>query len=356
MRLGVFLPTGNDGWILSRNSPHYMPTFDLNKSIVSRAEAFGLSIGLGMLTFRGYGGETEHWDYTSEPLTQTAALLAATTSMQIFATCGVLALHPAMVARMAATIDDVAPGRFGLNIVTGWHRAEYAQMGMWPGDNWFQTRYDYATEWASIFRDLTDTGHTDFKGRYIEVSDCKMGFRPRGGIKIAAAGQSGKGREFAGRFADYNFTSAIDRSSIEAANSQIRASTSRDVRVLSQRMVILDDTDDLAKKRVDYYEDGADLGAIATLKGENDLDPTHADRLRMRGDRLAIDGGNMANLYAGSPKTVARKINELASIGGLEGLLFSFDDFVEGLDRFGTEVVPLLDFDISAGGGPVRSA
>ena len=29
----------------------------------------------------------------------------------------------------AATIDDVAPGRFGLNIVAGWNRAEYQQMG-----------------------------------------------------------------------------------------------------------------------------------------------------------------------------------------------------------------------------------
>ncbi|GIR91783.1 MAG: hypothetical protein CM15mP92_2470 [Halieaceae bacterium] len=33
---------------------------------------------------------------------------------------------------MIATIDDISDGRCGLNIVTGWNRPEYAQMGMWP--------------------------------------------------------------------------------------------------------------------------------------------------------------------------------------------------------------------------------
>jgi hypothetical protein len=44
---------------------------------------------------------------------------------------------PAVVARMASTIDSIAPGRFGINIVTGWQMAEYDQMGMWPGNDYF---------------------------------------------------------------------------------------------------------------------------------------------------------------------------------------------------------------------------
>ena len=34
---------------------------------------------------------------------------------------------------MAATIDDISGGRFGINLVTGWQKAEYSQMGLWPG-------------------------------------------------------------------------------------------------------------------------------------------------------------------------------------------------------------------------------
>lgn len=353
MRLGVFLPTGNDGWISSETAPHYKPTYELNREIVLRAERIGFSLGLGMISFRGYGGTTDHWLYTSEPITQTAAVLASTSSMQIFASVGVLSMHPAMAARMAATADDVAPGRFGLNITTGWHRAEYAQMGMWPGDDYFGYRYDYATEWATVFRELVETGRSSFRGKHFQLEDCQMGMRPKQPIKIAAAGASPRGREFAGAYADFNFTMATDREGIEEANAQIRevaAARGRDVRVLSTRSIILDDTDELARKRIDLYNDGADEEALANERGHYAIDTTGtsssaiAQRIRTH---LAVDPES-PGLFAGSARTVADKLNGLAAIGGLDGVLFSFDDFLEGLDRFRSQVMPLLDFDISS--------
>ena len=32
MQLGVFIPIGNNGWLISTTSPQYKPTFDLNKT------------------------------------------------------------------------------------------------------------------------------------------------------------------------------------------------------------------------------------------------------------------------------------------------------------------------------------
>jgi pyrimidine oxygenase len=31
---GVFIPIGNNGWLISENSPQYMPTWELNKNVV----------------------------------------------------------------------------------------------------------------------------------------------------------------------------------------------------------------------------------------------------------------------------------------------------------------------------------
>jgi pyrimidine oxygenase len=352
MKLGLFLPTGNDGWISSENAPHYLPSFELNRDLVLAAEKLGFTYGLGMITFRGYGGKTDHWKYTSEPVTQTAAVLAATTTMQIFASVGVLSQHPAMVARMAATIDDVAPGRFCLNITTGWHRAEYAQMGMWPGDDYFGYRYDYATEWATIFRDLTNTGFSDFKGKYFQLDECQMGMRPKAPIKVAAAGASERGRQFAAEFADFNFTMATDEASIAEARAQIQAvaaARGRDVRVMTQRMVIVDDTDELARKKVEHINAGADIEALENEKGNYAIDKTGtssssvAQRMKTH---LAVDPAG-PSLFIGSPRTIADKFNKLAALGGLEGVLLSFDDFREGLGQFGRDVLPLIDFDIS---------
>lgn len=352
MRLGVFLPTGNNGWIISENSPQYMPTYELNRGVVSRAEAMGFSFGLGMVTFRGYGGKTEHWNYTAETISQTAAILATTTSMQIFASVGILSLHPAMVARMAATINDVAPGRFGINITTGWHRAEYAQMGMWPGDEYFGYRYEYATEYATILRELWATGRSDFQGEYFQLDDCRLGASVPIEIPVAAAGASARGRQFAAEFADFNFTMAYDKESIEAANAQLGEAASlsgRDVRVLSSRMVIIDDSDELAMKKIAHYNAGADAEALANQKGHyaTDAKGTSSSAAAKSIQTYQAVDPNGPSLFAGSPRTVAQKFNELAAMGGLEGVLMDFDDFGAGLDRFGEEVIPLLDFDIA---------
>jgi pyrimidine oxygenase len=90
-----------------------------------------------MIKMRGYGGVTEHWDYNLESFTLMAGLAAVTNKIMLFASVPVLVLPPAVVARMGSTIDSIAPGRFGINIVTGWQTAEYDQMRLWPGPDYF---------------------------------------------------------------------------------------------------------------------------------------------------------------------------------------------------------------------------
>lgn len=36
MKIGVFVPIGNNGWLISTHAPQYMPTFELNKAIVQK--------------------------------------------------------------------------------------------------------------------------------------------------------------------------------------------------------------------------------------------------------------------------------------------------------------------------------
>ena len=42
MELGVFIPIGNNGWLISTTSPQYMPTFDLNRDVVRKGRALRL--------------------------------------------------------------------------------------------------------------------------------------------------------------------------------------------------------------------------------------------------------------------------------------------------------------------------
>ena len=46
MDVGVFIPIGNNGWLISKTSPQYKPSFDMNKEIVQKAEQYDLDFAL----------------------------------------------------------------------------------------------------------------------------------------------------------------------------------------------------------------------------------------------------------------------------------------------------------------------
>ena len=117
MNIGVFIPIGNNGWLISKNAPQYMPTFELNREITQKAEGYGFDFALSMIKLRGFGGETEFWEHNLESFTLMAGLAAVTSKIQLFATAATLTMPPAIVARMASTIDSISNGRFGVNLL-----------------------------------------------------------------------------------------------------------------------------------------------------------------------------------------------------------------------------------------------
>ncbi len=72
-----------------------------------------------MIKLRGFGGQSEFWDHNLESFTLMAGLAAVTKQIQLYASVAVLTIPPAIVARMASTIDSISGGRFGINIVSG---------------------------------------------------------------------------------------------------------------------------------------------------------------------------------------------------------------------------------------------
>ncbi len=67
MDVGIFIPIANNGWMMSVNAPQYMPSFQLNRTIAERAEAYGFNFLLSMVKLRGFGGRTELWDHKLPP-------------------------------------------------------------------------------------------------------------------------------------------------------------------------------------------------------------------------------------------------------------------------------------------------
>lgn len=348
MQVGVFVPINNNGWLISENAPQYHPSFDLNKQIAQSAEKYGLDFLLSMIKLRGFGGKTEFWEYGLESFTLMAGLAAVTERIKIYATCPTLIIPPAFAARMCSTIDSISHGRFGLNLITGWQPPEYTQMGMWPGDEHFRNRYQMLDEYAHILRELWETGASDFKGDYYWMEDCRVRPQPQGDMKIICAGSSDAGLAFSAKWADYAFClgKGVNTPTAFSFNNERLAkaleATGRDVRVFVLVMVIAAETDEEAMAKWKSYNDGVDLEAIAWLAEQGARDKVNTDtnvrQLAAPEGAVNINMGTLVGSYA----SVARMLDEIALVPNTGGVLLTFDDFVEGVEAFGTRIQPLM--------------
>ena len=350
MKFGVFLPNGSNGYIPSAASPLYAPTYAHNLAIAREAEHQGLDFVLSMMKFRGFGGSTGYWDACLESFTLMAALAAATTRVELYPSISILSQHPAVVARMVATIDDISGGRCGLNIVTGWNRAEYAQMGMWPGDQHYARRYEYAAEYLSILKTLWRDGRCTHHGEFFRLDDCTVLPQPAREIPIVCAGQSPRGKQFVAELADHQFVMTGKSNLIPGvADIQARARQSgRQVGIYALYHMLIADSDDEAVRYGQELIARADQGALTNILASASLDTNTAgtsDQLKAALEQ-SIEEGNMAFMgipvVLGSPATIARQIEDIERSTGIDGMLFSWPDFVPGIARFGREVLPLL--------------
>jgi pyrimidine oxygenase len=350
MQLGVFIPIGNNGWLISTNSPQYMPSFDLNRTIVEKAEKFGFDFALSMIKLHGFGGPSHFWDHNLESFTLMAGLAAVTTKIQLFATCAVLTMPPPVAARMVMTIDSIAPGRFGVNIISGWQRREYAQMGIWPGADHYKRRYQYCAEYVSVMKELWATGHSDYKGDFFKMEDCRCSPLPSRPIPIICAAQSDAGTKYAAEYADYNFCNSFGvnkPTSMAPSVARLVEATKlsgRKCGALVLTMIIADETDGAAMAKWDHYKSGTDYEALAWRDNQASDDPStdpmaQPNKRRVMGDeKLPTNMGVLIGSYA----NIAAMLDEMAAVPGVQGVMMTFDDFVIGMEQFGTRILPLM--------------
>jgi probable F420-dependent oxidoreductase len=103
-----------------------------------------------------------------------AALAAVTERVELGPLVASVSFHnPAMLAKKAATIDDISDGRLILGLGAGWNEPEYRAFG-YPFDH----RVDRFEEAFTIIRGLLRDGEVDFAGRYHEARDCVLLPRP----------------------------------------------------------------------------------------------------------------------------------------------------------------------------------
>jgi alkanesulfonate monooxygenase SsuD/methylene tetrahydromethanopterin reductase-like flavin-dependent oxidoreductase (luciferase family) len=122
--------------------------------------------------------------------------------------------NPAILAKMADTLDEVSDGRLVLGLGAGWHEPEYQAFGI-PYDH----RVGRFEEALAIIIPLLRDGRVDFQGQYYQARDCVLAPRgPRpGGPPILIGAQRPRMLALAARYADrYDADYHLDASGVSS--------------------------------------------------------------------------------------------------------------------------------------------
>jgi FMN-dependent oxidoreductase (nitrilotriacetate monooxygenase family) len=305
-----------------------------------------------------------------------AALMSyATSKLGVVATMSTTFYPPFMLARLCSTLDHIARGRFGWNVVTSGEDGSAQNFGLDKLPE-HDHRYDVADEYMDVVCQLWDswapdavvldreTGtyadaakvHAiDFEGQYFKSRGPLNTVRsPQGRPTFVQAGGSPKGRNFAAKHADSIIATATGIEGMKEYRDDVRAKMLAhgrkpdDCKVLFLVSPILAPTDEEAqeKRKVDANDPLFFEQALAGISSVTDIDFSQFDldeplpELTTNGERGSLDkfaqwgsGKTLRQLVVdridrsidlcGSPDTVAAKMAEVMEEVGGDGFLIT---------------------------------
>lgn len=242
--------------------------------------------------------------------------------------------HPALIAKLAMTLDRICRGGMAVNIVTGANEAEFQMFGgtaMLKDDD----RYIRATEFIDTMRGLWTHDNFTLEGKFYQVRGTELRLKPRNEMppEIFTAARSDRGRQMIAETGDWWFldypksvqsTEEMLRS-LEDSIADMRrrmAQTGRNVRFAFNPFV------HFGRDRQSAFDD-----AVHRITAY-DKEPDSA-KVRVRMLPAAMGG------CIGTPEDVRKQIARFADMG-IELILFKMASGIEDVRRIGTEIVEPL--------------
>lgn len=299
-----------------------------------------------------------------DPLPLLPFLAAVTEKIGVSATFSVSHNHPFYAARMWATLDHLARGRVGWNVVTSINHNQDDNYGKDRPDA--DTRYDRAHEYIEVCRKLWESWDEDAlvmdKARAVFADANKVHrinhedrfFRSRGplnvvrspqnGPAILQAGNSPKGRDFAAKYADAIF-SILPRAEDAAAYFQdIKARMSalgrkpEHCRILFGAQPIIGRTEAEARELQEEHNSLVPIeGGMAILSAHLDFDLSQLPADALMVDRTEPQLQRLKNRYRrtdGTPMTVAEVAARHGQSVGLPQFVGTVQSVAEQMEAF----------------------
>jgi probable F420-dependent oxidoreductase len=191
VKIGVDLPAAEEAGSTS------LPSWTDVRAYAIEAEAAGLD---SVWMFDHFFNRRD--DGTIQNMYESWTILSAVASVTDRILLGSLVMcasfrNPGLLAKMAATLDEVSGGRLILGIGAGWYDPEYEAFG-YPTDR-RGTRYE---ETLAIVRRLLDGERVTFSGEFHQLREAVLTPVPSRRIPILVAGDGPRVLRLAGRYGD----------------------------------------------------------------------------------------------------------------------------------------------------------
>lgn len=235
-----------------------------------------------------------------EAFTTLASLAESTTKVNLLVlVASVPFRNPALMAKVAATIDVISKGRFQLGIGAGWHRPEFEAYGYKFEDG--KTRVDQLREAAELINRLWREEEVNFEGDYYKVQGCVCDPKP---VKpyLVIGGDGPRIQGIAKKYADeWNFPGNFEE--------------------------MLGRVSEMGETKVSWFG-----GTIVSR------DEDYVEEMTNR-----ADPNRLGRYIAGTPEEVTEKLEKLEEHGISRAILRAIDyPRLDSIRLLGEEVIPRL--------------
>jgi dimethylsulfone monooxygenase len=233
--------------------------------------------------------------------------------------------------------------------VCGWFSPELEMFGVKQMEH--DTRYDYAAEWIEIVKMLWSRQEEfDYEGKFLRIT---KGFAMPKPIQtpfpaLMNAGGSPKGQHFAAKYCDMAFL-VLSSHNLEDARKQVdayrtlaRKEYGREIQIWTNCYVVHGDTQREAQAFLDRYviEHGDDT-AVNTLAAVMGLESLALPPSVLEQFKFHLKAGWAGYPLVGTADHMVDQLKKLSDVG-FDGIVLSWFDYLQGLERWNREVMPRL--------------
>ncbi len=340
MRYGYWLPVFG-GWLRNVPDEGMEASWEYVSRLARRSEEIGFDITLIAELFMN---DIKGIDAPALDAWSTAAALAAVTEkIELMVAVRPTFHQPALLAKEAANIDQISRGRLALNVVSSWWSDEARRFGIHFDQH--DDRYARTAEWLEVLNGVWKEPVFSHSGKHYAVEDTILEPKPfrQPRPTIYAGGESEAAKKLISRECDAYVTHGDPPERIAPKLADMtRRREEHGLPRMEYGMaayVIVRPTEADAKRELERITNVAP-GSPGYHNYQDWLANTQLEQKVSLEDYSVSNRGLRAGLV-GTPEQVAEAIRGFEA-AGVDLLLLQFSPQYEEMERFASEVMPLV--------------